>query len=72
MPLTPVPPELERRLQQTLDKITTGNYAQFDVTTTGTQVQVAQRLGGTWSVGGWAGLTWDGRKEAGLRVKGTW
>lgn len=71
-PLTPVTPALEGKIQQSLDKIAKTGFLQVDASLTGAQVALGQRLTPTWSLGGWAGLTWDGRKEAGVRLKGEW
>lgn len=72
LPLTPTSPSMDTHLRQSIDAIAKSGYLTADVTTGGVQASVGQRLTSVWSVGGWAGLTWDGRKEAGLRVKGVW
>ncbi len=72
MPLTPVTPSMDAHLRESIEKLASRGYLTADVTTSGAQASFAQRLTPTWSVGGWAGMTWDGQKEAGLRLKGTW
>lgn len=72
LPLTPTSPSMDSRLRQSIDTIAKSGYLTADVTLDGMQATVGQRLTPVWSVGGWAGLAWDGRKEAGLRLKGSW
>lgn len=71
-PVTPTAPALDSHLRDSLAQLSTRGYLSTDVTLTGAQVQIGQRLTKTWAVGGWAGLTWDGNKEAGVRLKGSW
>lgn len=49
-----------------------GGYVEANVTLRGAEVQVGQRLGSSWKAAAYAGRSWSGDADAGVRLSRSW